>query len=221
MNRIKKVHTFGEIKLLIMNVKTLFFIILTSSAVFGQSNALKKSTSPDSLNQIKYKHSLGSSLFMLGNLLPDSPDYYLLTYGYRLTKKDRLFTEFNTWKYSEPLGTYGDSEVFYPGYVRAFGVGIGYQRFIWKGLFTTIQATPFIKQYYNSNNNKTQKGFQLYTQLIAGYRFDFFKKRWYIEPAFALKYWPIDTNYPANFAVIEKGTPKYIFEPSLNFGFKF
>ena len=159
---------------------------------------------------------------MLGNVLADeSPDYYLLTYGYRLTKKDRIFAEFNTWQYSEPLGTYGKSEEFYPGFVRSFGIGFGYQRFLWKGVFTTVSATPFLKQYHDINDKKTQKGFQLYLQLIAGYRFEFFKERFYIEPAYALKYWPIDTNFPADFAKIEEGKPKYILEPSLNFGFRF
>lgn len=204
-----------------MKMIKLTFLMILASSVYGQTNDKNDSLSSFGEHKIRYKHSLGSSLFMLGNFLSDSPDYYLLTYGYRLTKKDRIFVEFNTWKYSEPLGTYGKSEEFYPGYVRAFGVGVGYQRFHWKGLFTTIQATPFIKQYYNTNNNKIQKGFQLYLQLIAGYRFEFFKKRWYVEPAFALKYWPVNTNLPSDFAEIEKGTPKYIFEPSLNFGFKF
>lgn len=206
-----------------MNLKAKLLIILTSivSCGFGQNNSSIGSLSSQTVNEVKYKHTIGSSFFMLGNFLSDSPDYYLLTYGYRLTKKDRIFVEFNTWKYSEPLGTYGKSEEFYPGYIRSFGVGLGYQRFLWKGFFTTIQATPFVKQYYDTNNDKIQKGFQLYLQLIAGYRFEFFKKRWYIEPAIALKYWPIDTNYPSDFEVIENGTPKYIFEPSLNFGFKF
>ena len=204
-----------------LKVKLLIISMFTVSFVFSQTKPSKGSLSSHSENQIKHRHTIGSSFFMLGNFSSDSPDYYLLTYGYRLAKKDRLFIEFNTWKYSEPLGTYGHSKEFYPGFVRAFGLGFGYQRFHWKGLFTTMQATPFVKQYYDVNNEKSQKGFQLYLQLIAGYRFEFFKKRWYVEPAFALKYWPIDTNYPTGFAEIEKGAPKYIFEPSLNFGFKF
>ena len=206
---------------MIMKLKIFLFFVLSGSVVFGQTNNSEKALPSDEGNSVKYRHSIGTSFFILGNLLDDSPDYYLLTYGYRLNKKDRIFAEFNTWKYSEPLGTYGKSEQLYPGYVRAFGIGLGYQRFIWKGLFTTIQATPFVKQYYNSSNTKIQKGFQLYLQLIAGYRFELFKKRWYLEPAIALKYWPIDTNFPSDFATIEKGTPKFIFEPSLNFGFKF
>lgn len=189
-------------------------LMLISIVSFGQK-PIMESTSP------LYKHSVGASFFMLGNFLADSPDYYLLTYGYKLSSKDRFFAEFNTWKYSEPLGTYGKSKIHYPGYVRALGIGAGYQRFHWKGLFTTIQATPFVKQYYNLDNKPTQKGFQLYLQFVAGYRFEFFNNRFYVEPAYALKYWPIDTNLPREFALIEEGSPKYIFEPSMNFGFRF
>ena len=201
-----------------LKVKLSTIIILWVTAFsFGQNspaNVKQEST-------VQYKHSIGASLFMLGNFLEDSPDYALLTYGYQPTAKDRIFVEFNTWKYAEPLGTYGKSEEFYPGFVRATGIGFGYQRFLWKGLFSTIQATPFIKQYHNDNDVKMQKGFQLYLQAVLGYRVEFFKKRLYVEPAIALKYWPVDTNFPSDFACIEEGAPKYIFEPGLNFGFKF
>lgn len=197
--------------------------ILISLFSYGQNKVSIENLSNEKEEEnVKYKHSIGSSLFMLGNIIADeSPDYFLLTYGYRFTKKDRIFAEFNTWQYSESLGTYGHSKEFYPGFVRAFGIGIGYQRFHWKGVFTTVSATSFVKQYHDIDDTKTQKGFQLYLQAITGYRFEFFKNRFYIEPAFALKYWPIDTNFPADFSKIEKGKPKYIFEPSLNFGFRF
>ncbi len=111
-----------------MNLKVKFLVIsmLTSSFLFSQNKPLKDALSSHTESEIKYKHSLESSFFILGNFLEDSPDYYLLTYGYQLTKKDRVFAEFNTWKYAEPLGTYGKSEEFYPGFVRAWGIGIGY-----------------------------------------------------------------------------------------------
>jgi len=198
-----------------LSIKTLVVLMLFANASFGQNNSTEES------NTLKYRHSLGSSVFMLGNFLEDSPDYYLLTYGYRLTERDRVFVEFNTWKYAEPLGTYGKSEEFYPGFVRASGLGVGYQRFHWKGLFTTAQATAFSKQYHDMDDNKFQKGFQLYLQLAVGYRFEFLKERFYIEPAYALKYWPVDTNFPASFSEIEEGDPIYIVEPSLNFGVRF
>jgi len=166
------------------------------------------------------RHSIGSTLFLLGNI-GDSVRFIQLNYGYRLTPKDNLIVEAITWTYYEPLGTYGSSEEFYPGKVRASGIGLGYQRFLWKNLFTTVEPTFFLQQFYDSDDTKIQKGFQLYLQFIAGYRFEFFKKRMFVEPAIALKYWPVNTNFPASFAAIESGTPKYKFEPGLNFGLRF
>ena len=166
------------------------------------------------------KYSAGSSLFLLGNI-GDSVNYIQLNYGYRLTHKDNIVVEAITWTYYEPLGTYGSSEEFYPGKVRSYGIGLGYQRFHWKNLFTTVEPTFILQQFYDEDDTKIQKGFQLYLQFILGYRFEFFKKRMFIEPAYALKYWPVNTNFPESFADIESGAPKYKFEPSLNFGFRF
>ena len=166
------------------------------------------------------RHSVGSTVFLLGNI-GDSVRLMQLNYGYRFTPKDNFIVEAITWTYFEPLGTYGSSEEFYPGKVRAYGIGLGYQRFWWKNLFTTVEPTFFLQQFYDLNDTRIQKGFQLYLQFIAGYRFEFIKKRLFIEPAIALKYWPVNTNLPASFAAIEKGAPKYKFEPALNFGFRF
>jgi len=166
------------------------------------------------------RHSIGSSLFLLGNI-GDSVRFMQLNYGYRLTPKDNLIVEAITWTYYEPLSTYGSSEELYPGKVRASGIGLGYQRFLWKNLFTTVEPTFFLQQFYDEDDTKIQNGFQLYLQFILGYRFEFFKKRLFVEPAGALKYWPVNTNFPETFAEIENGAPKYKFEPGLNFGFRF
>jgi hypothetical protein len=165
-------------------------------------------------------HSIGSTLFLLGNI-GDSVYFFQLNYGYHLTKKDFIIAEAITWTYYEPLGTYGSSEEFYPGKVKAIGLGLGYQRLLWKNLFTTVEPTFILQQFYDANNKKIQNGFQLYLQFIVGYRFEFFKKRMFVEPAFALKYWPVNTNFPASFAAVESGAPKYKFEPGLNIGFSF
>jgi len=168
------------------------------------------------------RHFIGSSLFSLLNLAPDPGDFYQLEYGYLLTTKDAILVEATTWKYHAPVGVpFGSSVESYPGYVRAYGVGLGYQRFLWKNLYTTVEPTFFLQQFYDTDNEKIQKGFQLYLQFILGYRFEFFKKRLFVEPAYALKYWPVNTNFPASFAAIESGAHKYRFEPSLNFGFRF
>ena len=167
------------------------------------------------------RHWAGSSLLVLANFLPDPPSFYQLNYGYMVTKKDAIIVEVITWKYSEPLGTYPNSKESYPGKVRAYGIGLGYQRFLWKKLFTTFEPTLFLQQFYDTDNKKIQKGYQLYLQFIPGYRFEFFKKRLFIEPSYAIKYWPVNTNFPESFAAIESGAPKYKCEPGLNFGYRF
>ncbi len=196
------------------NLSLLFLIgVLLSTNTFCQNQSRN--------DEIKYPNSFGGSVFMILNIFPDPADYYQLNYGIQFTNKDHFIVEAITWKYNEPLGTYGNSEELYPGKVRAYGIGIGYKRFLWRNLFITGEPTFFLQQFYNENNEKTQKGFQLYMQGILGYRIEFFKKRFFIEPAYALKYWPVNTNFPENFAAVENGKPKYIFEPHFNFGIKF
>ncbi|HAH24106.1 MAG TPA: hypothetical protein DCL77_10175 [Prolixibacteraceae bacterium] len=193
--------------------------ILAFSQDFTQTDSVAVQTGKQNIN---HRNSIGSSLFLLGNFASGDPVYFFqLNYGHQLTLKENLIVEAITWTYYEPLGTYGSSEELYPGKVRACGIGVGYQRFLWKNLFTTVEPTFFLQQFYDIDDNKIQKGFQLYLQFILGYRIEFFKKRWFMEPAIALKYWPVNTNLPASFAEIENGKPNYKFEPSLNFGFRF
>ncbi|NOQ26688.1 MAG: hypothetical protein GQ564_15115 [Bacteroidales bacterium] len=197
-------------------------IAMFTTLAFSQSIAQTDSLSEQAKKQnIFRKHSIGGSFFMVLNLFPESADYFQLNYGYQLTRKDKIMLEAISWTVYEPIGTYGDSDELYPGKIRSYGVGLGYQRLLWKDLFTTVEPSFLLQQYFDEDDKKIQKGFQLYLQVILGYRFDFFKKRFFVEPAYALKYWPVDTNYPDEFAAIEKGTPKYIFEPHLNFGFRF
>ncbi|OFX87164.1 MAG: hypothetical protein A2W99_07455 [Bacteroidetes bacterium GWF2_33_16] len=199
---------------------TLMITVFTT-LVFSQNSAQTDTLSGQTKKQdLNLKHFVGSTLFLFGNI-GDSVNFFQLNYGYQLTQKDIIIAEAITWTYYEPLGTYGSSDKFYPGKVRAYGLGLGYQRFLWKKLYSTIEPTFFLQQFYDTDDKKIQSGFQLYFQFIVGYRIEFFKKRIFIEPAIALKYWPVNTNFPASFAAIEKGAPKYKFEPSLNFGFRF
>jgi len=206
--------------------RALLVLIFTLSITFafGQDLTQIDSVSAQMEKQdINRRHSIGSTLFLLGNLVPgDPPHFFQLNYGYKLTPKDNIIVEAITWTVYEPIGTYGSSDEFYPGKIRSYGIGVGYQRFHWKKLYSTVQATPFLQQFFDSEDKKIQKGFQLYLQLRLGYRFEFFKKRWFLEPSVAFNYWPVNTNFPKAFEEIEKGSPNYfLFEPGLHFGFKF
>ena len=206
---------------LLRTLSILIFVVSITPA-FSQDPAQTDSVSNQTEKQeIFRQHHIGSSLFMLFNFLPDPADYYILSYGYYFTQKDVLIVEAQTWTYYEPIGTYGDSKELYPGKVIAYGIGLGYQRFHWKNLYTTVEATNLVQQFYDEDDKKIQKGFQLYLQFILGYRFEFLNDRMFVEPALALKYWPVNSNFPKSFADIERGKPEHIFEPSLLIGFRF
>ncbi|MDH4274222.1 MAG: hypothetical protein OEW08_04210 [Gammaproteobacteria bacterium] len=187
-------------------------------------NAETNSATPGVERDVTYgRRSLGSSLFLLGNLAPGDPPYYfLLNYGHQLTPNDIIFAEAITWTYYEPLGTYGASDKHYPGKIRAYGVGAGYQRFLLKNVYITVQAIPFHQQFFNTAGNAIQSGIQLYLQSRLGYHFEFLRQRWFLEPSVAFNYWPVNTHFPDAFKEVESGKPNYfLFEPGLHFGYKF
>ena len=175
------------------------------------------------------KHFISSSFFIFYNLAhsDESPSYFQLNYGYRINPKNVILVEAITWKYYAPLGIpygpyYDDKKENFPGYVQSFGIGVAYQRFIWKGLFATLNVTPFIQHYFTPEKEKIQTGFQLFTALRVGYHIPMFKNRFFIEPSIACTYWPINTNMPGSFAEQENKWPHYfLFEPGFNFGVKF
>ena len=203
-----------------LNKISAFTVVLLLTLPSQSKAQFIKSDSTDS-----WRHSIGSSLFLLGNLdTKEPPLYFQLNYGYYLTPKDVFITEAITWAYYNPLGIqfWDSSDDNYPGKVRSFGLGIGYQRFHWKGFYSTIQATPFLQNYYDEADQKIQSGFMLWTQLRTGYRFELFNGRWFIEPSVVINYWPINTNMPASFKQVENNWPNYfLFEPGLHFGFRF
>lgn len=173
------------------------------------------------------KHFVSTSLFMLANFLPDPPHFFQLNYGRRLTEKDALMVEAITWQYPAPLGipygeSYGNAEENFPGIVRDFGIGLAYQRFWWKKLYTTFHATPFLQQYLTPEREKIQTGFQLFLTARVGYRITFLENRCFLEPSVAFTHWPINTNLPAAFAEREDRWPNYfLFEPGLHVGYQF
>lgn len=173
------------------------------------------------------RHVLSNSAFMFADLLPGSPSFYQLNYGYQLTPEDVLFVEAITWTYSAPLGIpyWASSDApdrSYPGSVREYGVGLAYQRYLWRGLYAGLHATPFVRQYLDPGRHKLQTGFQLFLTLRTGYHVPLFGDRFFVEPSLACTYWPIKTNVPAAFARVDRKWPNYfLFEPGLHLGVTF
>jgi len=181
-------------------------------------------------NSTYRKYFVGSTLWELGNFIPNDPnrpDLVQLNFGYRITPKNVISIEAKTWKYAWPLGIpYGNlkqaPEEKYPGYVRAFGIGLVFQHFWWKGAYTSIDAGNMLQKYFGEDNKHIQNGYQLFMTYRLGYHFTFFKNRFFIEPSVAMTHWPINTNVPESFAQLESKWHNYfLFEPGLHFGIKF
>lgn len=203
--------------------KRLFILTLTLSITF--SYAFGQKSKQDSTYR---RYFVGSTFFMLGNLSSkNKPDFAQLNFGYRISPKDVVSVELKTWKYAWPLGIpYGDSfeapEEKYPGYVRSLGVAFAYQRFLWKGAYAAVHAFNARQAYFDDNDNKIQNGYQLFMTYRLGYHIPLFKNRFFIEPSLAMTHWPINTNVPDSFQVLEKKWNNYfLFEPGLHFGVKF
>jgi hypothetical protein len=178
------------------------------------------------------KFFIGSTLLMLGNFIPNDPnrpEFIQLNVGYRLTPKDVVFLEFKTSKFNWPLGMPWEeivdeqrAQYNFPGYVRQYVLGVAYNRFWWKGLYTGVHAMNAFQTYRNDDKTKIINGFTLFMTYRLGYQIKLFKNRFFIEPSIGLTHWPIKTNTPQSFELKESKWPKYFgYEPGLHFGFNF
>lgn len=172
---------------------------------------------------------VGSTLFLIGNLSQiNPPGFALVNVGYRITGKDVVSIELKTWKHAWPLGinpfynkAYGKPEEKYPGYIREYGVAFIYQRYLWKGLFVAIDATPMKQIYKNEKGDKVGNGFIVFSTNKVAYHIKLFKDKMFLQPGFAIAGRIYQSDFPANFKEKDDKWPKWTPEPSLNFGFNF
>ena len=170
------------------------------------------------------KWFVGSSLLMLGNFSKISPEYVQLNVGYRITPRDVLSFDFKRSIYSWPIGipfgpSFDKPGLNYPGHARILAPTIGYQRFLWKGAFASVHALNAFEKYMDEDDKKIGNGYTLYLNFHLGYQFKFFKNRFFFEPAIGCSYWPVRTNVPTSFKLVEKKWNNYFIQPGLNFGF--
>lgn len=154
--------------------------------------------------------------------------HYELHLGYKLSPNNRIGVKVATWKLFAPMGMpiteqlKFDDVNNYNGRLREMGIGITYQRMLWKGLFASVEVMPQLKTYLDENNQKIANGFKLYTSYHVGYHVKLFKNRFYFEPQIHCNYWPIDTNTPESFKQMDDKWNNYIlFEPNLYLGVNF
>ncbi len=172
------------------------------------------------------KYFIGSTLFMLANLIPDNnpPEMVYLNLGYRITGKDVISLELKTWKYGWPIGIpYGKSYEAegegFPGYIREYGFSLAYQRFLWNGLFAQIDMMPAWQTFVNDNGKKIDNGFQLFNTYSIGYHIKLFKDRLFFQPSIAMTHRPYQSTMPDSFKQVDDRWPRVFFwQPGLHFG---
>jgi len=205
-----------------MQKKILWIGVALMLAISLQVNA--QSTTQDSTYK---KWFVGSTLLMLGNFSKvNNPEYIQLNAGFRITPKDVVQFRFKRSIYSWPIGIpFGPSfdapGLNYPGHARILAPQIGYQRFWWKGVYTSVYALNAFEKYMDQDKKTIRNGFTLYLDFYLGYQFKFFKGRFFFEPAIGCSYWPVRTNVPESFKTLESKWPNYFIQPGLDFGFMF
>ena len=175
------------------------------------------------------KGFVGSSLFLLGNFdSVNPPGFAQLNLGYRITGKDVISLELITWKHAWPLGinpfyndSYGKPEEKFPGYIREYGIGLAYQRYLWKGLYVAVHVMPMWQTFKNENGHKVGDGFIIFNTYRVGYHIKLFKDKFFIEPSLGIAGRAYYTEMPNGFKEKDNKWPKWTPEPGLHFGYNF
>ena len=172
---------------------------------------------------------VGSILFLLGNLAPvNPPGFAQLNLGYRITGKDVISLELITWKHAWPLGinpfynkAYGEPEEKFSGYIREYGIGLAYQKYIKKGLYVAVHAMPMWQTFKNENGDKVGDGFIIFNTYRVGYHVKLFRDKFFIEPSLGIAGRPYQSKMPDGFKEKDDKWPKWTPEPGLHFGYNF
>ena len=70
---------------------------------------------------------------------------------------------FITWPLGIPWGPLFDAPgLNYPGHARILAPTIAYQRFWWKGVYTSVHALNAFEKYLDMDNKKIENGYTLY-----------------------------------------------------------
>lgn len=175
------------------------------------------------------KHFVGSTLFMLANLIPDNnpPEMAYVNVGYRLTGRDVVSLEFKTWKYAWPIGIpYGkhfeaEGEGF-PGSIREYGVSLNYQRFLWNRVFVQADVMPAFQTFLNEDGSKLDSGFQIFNTYSIGYHLKLLKDRMFFQPSIAVTHRPYQSSMPPSFKQVDDRWSRFFYgQPGLHFGVNF
>lgn len=213
-------------------------LAILMATLFTVSASAQMSAEKESKTTFDHKYRVSMPLIIVPQFFTKSWDdrtntqHIELHFKYELDAKNIIGVKFATWRLFQPMGILWwdglldkveSGTEYYPGHLRETGLGVSYQRMLWKGLFTTAEVLPQLKTYVDLDNNKIGNGFKLYTSLHLGYHLAFGKKKqFFVEPQIHCQTWLIDTNTPADFKELDNRWKNYfLFEPNLYVGIKF
>ncbi|HKK60061.1 MAG TPA: hypothetical protein VJ937_11315 [Salinivirga sp.] len=181
-------------------------IMICGSRVWSQESRLSE--------PLFYKHSVETS--------PISPFLQMakkgiwgIKYEYAITPKDEL-----------KAGLAYMNLHFEEGTTNSPGLIIGYRRFVWKKLYLEYELWPAYDEFYEKNESKYYKSFDLWNEFRVGYQINFTINQ---VPLFVNIAWPFgfglySSNKPDSFydRMNQSFNDKYFFQfPLLFTGFKF
>ncbi|MEQ9149635.1 MAG: hypothetical protein RLP13_15275, partial [Cytophagales bacterium] len=161
-------------------MKNLFTILLFSCTI-GAFAQTKSSVGDET--DVDYKYRVSIPYFVPEGLIVDkwndrtSVQHLELHVKRNLDNKNIIGVKFAHFRLFQPMGiTWWDGLLdkieseseYYPGHVRTAGIGITYQRMLWKGLFATAEVLPQFQTYLDLDGNKIENGFKLYTSYHLG-----------------------------------------------------
>ncbi|MCZ4409468.1 hypothetical protein O3Q51_11655 [Cryomorphaceae bacterium 1068] len=213
------------------NLLAILLLSFTLSAFAQTDSTLIKETKVDYKWRVSIPYLVPEEL-ILGWDNRTSTQMVELHVKRNLDNKNIIGVKFATWRLFQPMGiTWWDGVVdkmesgteYYDGYLRETGIGITYQRMLWKGLFASIEVLPQIQTYTDLDGNKIKNGFKIYNSYHLGYHISIGeKKRFFVEPQVHINQWMFDNNSPEGFKEFDdKYGNVFLFEPNLYLGFKF
>jgi hypothetical protein len=211
----------------------IIILALSSFKVIAQNDF-----GPKSDKEVDHKYRISVPGIILPQLVMDPWDdrqhtqHIEIHVKRNLDNKNIIGVKLATWRLFQPMGIqFSDGLLdkldteseFYPGHVRESGIGVSYQRMLWKGLFATVEVLPQFQRYEDLDGNKVGDGFKLYNSYHLGYHFAFGgQKQFFLEPQLHVNQWMFESEAPEGFKELDDKWDNYfLFEPNIYLGLKF
>lgn len=176
-------------------------IIFFTPSVKAGNNTIK-----DSLQKAEYRHSIDFS--------PISPliKIYGIHYNYKIAPKDELIAGLGYMNIHFDFGNTNSPALI-----------LGYRRYLWKNLHIEYQLWPCYDEFWEKNERKIYKSFDVWNEFRFGYQFDFHLAK---LPCYASLQWPFGfglyaSNKPESFKEHEKSNRFFYQFPLIFTGIRF